>query len=109
MAFDPSPTGYFPNYEASSGGGVVIPFSDLESFNANAANSGDIRELVYSFLEAVTDRYILPTGDGGIAAADRDVNMSITRSSTVPNDLQIRKTYTVTLNLDVPALEVSDS
>lgn len=108
MSFDPSPTGYFPGYEASSGGGVVIPFAALESLNANPSNSGDIREVVYSFLEAVTDHYILPTGDGGIGADNRDVNMSITRASSVPNDNQIRKTYTVTLNLDIPALQVSD-
>lgn len=114
MAFDyASPTGYFPGYVANSGAGisltagtdyVVIPFSSLESLNVDAANSGDIRELVYSFLEGVTDHYL-----EDIPASGRDVNMSITRSSTVPNDLQIRKTYTVTLNLDIPALEVSDS
>ena len=104
MSFNVSPTGYFPNIitnaEVSSFTGVFIPYDDLES--VNAANSGDIRQLVYSFLEAVADEYLsLPTGSGSN-------QLQITRSSTVPSDNVVRKVYSTTVNLEFGALEVVD-
>lgn len=104
MAFNVSPTGYFPNIitnaEVSSFTGVFIPYDDLESVSAET--SGDIRQLVYSFLEAVADEYLsLPTGSGSN-------QISITRSSTVPSDNVVRKIYTTTCNLEFGALTVVD-
>jgi hypothetical protein len=104
MSFNISPTGYFPNFigNAEVGGltGVFIPYSDLES--VDASTSGDIRQLVYSFLEAVSDEYLsLPTGSGSN-------QLTITRSSTVPFDNVIRKVYSTTVNLEFGNLIVVD-
>jgi hypothetical protein len=104
MSFNISPTGYFPNIitnaEVNSFTGVFIPYDDLESVNVDT--SGDIRQLVYSFLEAVADTYLsLPAGSGSN-------QLAITRSSTVPADNIIRKTYTSTVNLEFGNLVVTE-
>lgn len=104
MAFNVSPTGYFPNIvgnaEVAGFTGVFIPYDDLES--VNASTSGDIRQLVYSFLEAVADEYLaLPTGSGSN-------QLTITRSSTVPSDNVVRKVYSTTVNLEFGDLVVAD-
>ena len=102
MAFDPSPTGYFPNINITgvigAETGVFIPYSDLESYDYDVAVSqtGDVRQLIYSFVEAVTDRYL-----NDIAAADRPSQVTITRSSTVPNDTTVRKVYGFTINVEL--------
>lgn len=107
MAFNPSPTGYFPNINVTGviAGvtGVFIPYVDLESFNYTVAtaSSGDIRQLIYSFNEAVADTYL------DLASADRPTQISISRSATVPNDNIVRKVYTITANLDFGDLSVT--
>jgi hypothetical protein len=106
MAFNPSPTGYFPGIVTLSSGnsvstsGVFIPYSDLESYNVST--SGDIRQLIYSFNEAVTDEYVT------LATADRPNQISILRSASVPDDNTIRKVYTITVNLAFSGLSVRD-
>lgn len=109
MAFDVNPSGYFYNKivcDASlSGGaasGIFINYDALESVSGVTGNAFDIRELTYSFVERVADVYLnLPTGSGSN-------QLSITRSSTVPNDSTIRKSYTLTVSLDLPATTVKD-
>ena len=105
MAFNPSPTGYFPSIailasgDAAPTSGVFIGYSDLESYNVST--TGDIRQLIYSFVEAVTDEYL------GLATADRPTQVSITRTSSVPSDDIIRKTYSITINLAVAGVTVA--
>ena len=105
MAFNPSPTGYFPSIailasgDAAPNSGVFIGYSDLESYNVST--TGDIRQLIYSFVEAVTDEYL------GLATADRPTQVSITRTSSVPSDDIIRKTYSITVNLAVAGVTVA--
>lgn len=107
MAFNPYPTGYFPhiNYTGVIGSetGVFIPYEDLESFDYTVATaeSGDIRQLVYSFVEAVADHYL-----GVVATADRPSQLTVTRSSTVPSDSVIRKVYGFTINVELGDTEV---
>jgi phytoene/squalene synthetase len=102
MAFDPYPTGYFPhiNYTGVIGSetGVFIPYEDLESFDYTVATaqSGDVRQLIYSFVEAVADRYLT-----GVDTTDRPTQVTVTRSSTVPNDSTIRKVYGFTINVEL--------
>ena len=116
MAFNPNPTGYFPNIittgvlDSGTFGltadttGIFIPYSDLEGYDYSTATgslSGDIRQLCYSINEAIADVYL---GDGvntGLSTADRPAQMTYSRSSSVPNDSTIRKTYTIVLNLQV--------
>ena len=107
MAFDPSPTGYFPNINVtvviSNVTGVFIPYEDLESYDyVVATGNGDIRQLIYSFVEAVSDRYltISPT-------TDRPGQVTISRTSTVPTDDTIRKTYGITINVILADTEVT--
>lgn len=95
------PSGWFTGY-SSTGGNVTFPSGQLESISVDVANTGDIQEVLYSILEKVADVYVTLPSSG------QPPSMTITRSSTVPNDTTIRKSYTVTLNLDLPATEVQD-
>lgn len=104
MPFNPSPTGYFPGIlnlasgNAVNTSGVFIPYVDLESYNAST--SGDIRQLIYSFNEAVTDAYL------ALATADRPAQLTLSRVQSVPSDNVVRKTYTITANLEFGDLVV---
>jgi len=109
MAFNPSPTGYFPNINPSGvvGGvtGVFIPYADLESYDlatVTGVASGDNRELLYSFLDAFTDEYL------SLATANKPTQITISRTSTVPSDDVVRKTYTVVINVDMGPTTVVD-
>lgn len=97
MPFNISPTGYFPNIVPSSTG-VFIPYTNLESYDATT--SGDIRQLVYSFIESVADQYL------SLPSSGLSNQMSITRSASVPSDNVVRKVYTVTMNLSFSGLAV---
>jgi len=103
MSFNVSPTGYFPNIVTnavvSAATGIFIPYTDLESVDSSTRN--DIRQIVYSFMEAVADEYLsLPTGSGS-------TQIGITRTSTVPSDNVVRKIYSTTVNLQFGDLTVS--
>ena len=106
MAFNPSPTGYFPSIAILASGdsapdsGVFIGYSDLETYNAST--TGDIRQLLYSFIEAITDEYV------SLATVDRPTQVTINRTASVPADDVIRKTYSVVVNLSVEGVTVAD-
>ena len=108
MAFNYNPSGYFPGivpYATVNGEpGVFIPYSDLESYDYDIAvnHSGDIRQLVYSFNQAVADEYL------SLNTADRFANMVISRTAAVPVDSVLRRIYTTTCNLDIGAVDVKD-
>lgn len=95
MPFNPAPSGYFPGINTgavvSSVTGVFIPWSSLENYNAST--SGDIRQLVYSFNEAVADTYL------SLSSANRPVEMSISRNQTFSSATVIRKQYGNSFNL----------
>lgn len=95
MSFNPAPSGYFPNIsvgEVVSGTtGVFIPWTDLENFNTST--SGDIRQLVYSFNEAVANTFL------SLSASNTPSQLSIRRTQTFPSANIIRKTYTNIVNL----------
>lgn len=106
MAFNPSPTGYFPNINVTGviAGvtGVFIPYVDLESFDYTVAtaSSGDIRQLIYSIIEPTADEYL------SLATGDKPTQMTVSRTATVPSDNVVRKTYTFTINLSFGDLSV---
>jgi hypothetical protein len=106
MAFDPSPTGYFPSWTILASGdsvgqsGVFIGFTDLETYNS--ATTGDVRQLLYSVVEAYTDKHL------SLVTADRPNQVTITRTSSVPAEDVIRKTYSITINLEVAGVTVAD-
>lgn len=95
------PSGWFTGY-SSTGGNVTFPSGELESITVNVANTGDIQEVVYSILEKVADVYATLPSSG------MPPSMTVTRSSTVPSATTLRKSYTVTLTLDLPATSVAD-
>jgi hypothetical protein len=106
MAFNPSPTGYFPSWEILSSGdtatssGVFISFSDFDTYDS--ATTGDVRQLLYSFVEAYTDEHL------SLVTADRPTQVTITRTQSVPSEDVIRKTYSITINLEVAGVTVAD-
>lgn len=105
MAFNPSPTGYFPGITTLASGdavgtsGVFFPYSSLESYNPNT--SGDVRQLIYSIVEAAYDEY------SSLATADKPTKLAITRSSSIPSDNVIRNSYGVTVFLSYSGLSVT--
>lgn len=99
MAFVPSPSGYFNGGYSSTGGNITINSGVLEAVRVNPAATGDIQDIVYSILESVANHYATLT--------DLPPNMTITRSSSVPTNDTIRKSYTVTLTLALPDTEVA--
>lgn len=105
MAFNPSPTGYFPSWTIlASGGsapdsGVFIAYSDFDTYNS--ATTGDVRQLLYSFVEAYTDTHL------GLVSADRPSQVTISRTQSVPEEDTIRKTYSITINLAVEGVTVA--
>lgn len=106
MAFNPSPTGYFSGIANLASGnsvstsGVFIPYDNLESYNV--ATSGDIRQLAYSFIEALSSQY------SSLSTADRPTKMLVTKTSVVPNNNTIRNTYNITFNLVYDELSVDN-
>lgn len=95
MAFNPAPSGYFPGInvgEVVSGTtGVFIPWDNLENFNTST--SGDIRQLVYAFNQAVVTQY------SSLPNSGLPTQFSIRVSQVFPDVNTIRKTYTTSINL----------
>jgi hypothetical protein len=106
MSFNPNPTGYFPGIlnlmsgDTVSTSGVFLPYSSLESYNPTT--SGDIRQLIYSVVEAFSDTY------SSLTVADRPTKLVITKTSSVPNDNTIRNSYVITANLTYGDLSIGN-
>lgn len=116
MAEIKDPAQFIGGYEVLTGAastsmtGFAIPSSGV---NGGVVDTGDIKEVVYAVLEQVTDVYL---GDltrvnstGVMTAAERSTAMVVSRSSTMANDSQMRKSFTVTFLLDVGNLPVTDT
>lgn len=103
MAYTENPTGVFGTGVSTNGTGITIPYSALESYSS--ATSGDVRELIYSFLEKVSDVVLaLPTtGVNG-----RWSKVTVSRGTTVISDETLRKTYTIGVDLNIQSLDVVD-
>jgi hypothetical protein len=95
MAFNPAPSGYFSNINVgqvvSGTTGVFIPWSNLENFNSST--SGDIRQLVYAFNQAVATEY------NSLPNSGLSTQFSIRVSQVFPDVNTIKKTYTTSVNL----------
>lgn len=96
-----APTWWFGSGFSSTGGNVTFPSGQLESVGVSIANTGDMQEVLYSILEKVADKYATLPSSG------MPPSMTVTRSSTIPSDTTIRKSYTVTLTLNLPATDVA--
>lgn len=99
MSYNPHPSAYFPNCDISSTG-IFIPYNDLESYNIQT--SGDIRQLAYSFLDAVTTPYL------NLGLNDRPEQITINRTWQAVSDSVIRKIYTYSFNLAFSGVSVSN-
>lgn len=73
-------------------GGIVIPFAATDSYTS--AKSGDIRELLYSMLDATFESVNPATG------ANAPSNFSIKRSYASSSETSAQKTFTVTFQLN---------
>lgn len=103
MPFNTNPTGIFPG-ATLSGSGITIPFTDLESYKVST--SGDVRELIYSFLERVSDvMSALPTTGTGNT---RPSKVSVVKSTNVINEDTLRKTFSIGIDLNIQSLDVVD-
>lgn len=96
---------YFKNadgsiFAAATNAIITFPSGCLEAVTTND-DANDVRQVLYSILEGFTDNYSKLSGE---SLSD---NISVSRSATVVNDNQIRKTYTISMLLDLPSLEAS--
>lgn len=98
MAYISHPTGYFPNCVISSTG-IYIPYTDLESYSVST--SGDIRQLAYSFNDAIATPYL------ELSTTERPSEMTYTRTWQAVSDSVIRKIYTASFNLSFSGVSVS--
>jgi hypothetical protein len=98
MAYNPHPSAYFPNCEVSSTG-IYIPYTDLESYKIST--SGDVRQLAYSFLDAVATPYL------GLGINDRPDQITISRSWQAVSDSTIKKIYAYSFNLSFSGVSVT--
>ena len=96
--FNAAVSNYFTG-ATSTGGAVTFPSGTLEGVT-NAATAADIRQVLYGILEKFTDAYSV------LAADAKSENLTINRSASIPNDNTVRKSFTISFNLDLPALSV---
>jgi len=106
MAFDPAPSGWFPGI-TNSATELTIPFTSLNQLTQADTDpaTGDVREIVYHFCEAFSDQW------ANTADADRPDKATISTSTsvqTVSGSEVLTKIYTIRVELDVGAVDVSD-
>lgn len=116
MAEIKDPAEFIGGYEVLTGAastsmtGFAIPKTGI---NGGEVDTTDIKEVLYSILEQVSDVYLgdLTTANSAVVmtAAERSNAMVVSRSSTMANDSQMRKSFTVTFLLDVGNLPVSNT
>ena len=116
MAQIKDPAQFIGGYEVLAGApsAAMSGFAITKSgINSGLVDTSDIKEVLYSLLEQVTDFYSGDTprvnSTGVMTAAERSAAMVISRSSTMASDSQMRKSFTVTFLLDVGALPVTDT
>ena len=96
--FNPAVSNYFSGASAT-GGAVTFPSGTHEGV-VDPATAADIRQVLYGILEKFTDAY------SALAADAKSENLTINRSASIPNDNTVRKSFTISFNLDLPALSV---
>jgi len=106
MALDKSPAAWLASW-SEDGTNITLPIASLPETNATEADgtTGDIRKVMLAVLEELYQHQL------SLAAADRPVNMVITRSTSV-NDTtgEITRNYVFTFKTEsaVGGIEVSD-
>ena len=105
MAFDPAPSTWFSGL-TNSISAVTIPYTALNGLAQADADptTGDVREIVFGFCEAFSDRW------ASTATADRPDKATITTStsvSSVSGQEVLTKIYTIRVELDVDSVDVS--
>jgi len=106
MAFDPAPSGWFPGL-TNSATELTIPFTALNQLTQADTDpiTGDVREIVFNFCEAFNDKWATT------ADADRPDRTTISTSTSVQSvggNEVLTKIYTIRVELDVDAVDVSD-
>ena len=90
--------------DVTCGTGLLFGNATMESYNSS--NNNDFREFLYSVLERTNDVYTaLPTtGASGIYI--KPAKMTISKSIGVVSDEVLRKTYTLSFELNIGTLDV---
>jgi hypothetical protein len=105
MAFDPAPTEVIASW-SEDGTNVTFPIASLPELTAAEADAttGDNRKVLHAFMERFFAWY------NGLATADKPTQLSVSRSSSPPNQTTgyITRTFTVRMTLDPGPLEIAD-
>jgi hypothetical protein len=105
MAFSQVPTNWITSY-ASDDTTLTIPRASLPELSAAEANTttGDIRDIVFAFVERIYQVYITS------AAADRPAKMTLIRSTqTNETTGKVTRQYTINFTMDEAAGSLTTS
>jgi hypothetical protein len=93
MAFTATPTSWLPSWSEDATN-ITVPIASLTGLTAATADgaTGDIRKIVYSFLETIWNKY------ASLVSADRPGKVTMKKTSTT-NDVAatITHTYVITV------------
>ena len=95
MAYTQAVADWIPNWSEDATN-ITVPIASFPELTAAEADAttGDIREVVYAFLEAIRAKFI------ETAEADRPTKMTIARNTYVDESTGVvYRTYTVSFNL----------
>ncbi len=106
MAFAAAPSGWFSGLSASATE-LTIPYSALNSLNQTKADptTGDVREIVYNFCEAFSDKLAVTGADDKAEQLTMTTSTSVTSSGGTDT---MTKIYTVRVNLTVDTVVIPD-
>jgi hypothetical protein len=104
MAFNPAPTGWFSGISVSATE-LTIPFTALNTLDDTKADptTGDVREIVYNFCEAFSDKWATTT------SADRPDQLTLNTSTSVTTSGAqeiLTKIYTIRVALTVDDVSI---
>ena len=105
MAFSQVPTDWIASY-SSDGTNLTIPRASLPELSSAEAHTstGDIRDIVFSFVERIYQVYITS------AAADRPAKMALIRSTqTNETTGKVTGQYTINFTMDEAAGSLTTS
>ena len=86
------------------GTGILFGNATMESYNSSGNN--DFREFLYSVLERTNDVYTALPTTGANNIYIKPAKMTISKSIGVVSDEVLRKTYTLSFELNIGTLDV---
>lgn len=109
MAYYADPSHLFTGYVTSGDVAAIFPVETLPSCSGNPSNLGDIKEILFSLLSVLDDDYAgLAAYSSGLYVQTKATNFAISSTVTNSTGSTAKKTFTVSFNVNAPAVSVTD-